>query len=332
MFGGHAPPFGWYWSASRSRASAPSSSAICVTSPVAPGWFVDSSPRSCASLKQRPPAASTTVPASTTCSPQTARQPFSRRSSERSGLFVSAVPVPASNASRKRLRDRVAGAVADLEQALARRAAAAREPVAAVLARELDAELLEPVDRGRRLRREHRDERAGRRSRGSTSRRPRRAARASRRRRTPPGCRPAPSRSCTTGAIPSPRARRVRPRARPRRRRRDRRRRCRSRARRRTRARPRRAILPNSTDKIPLIREARAAAAAAAAFSSASSDGSHSSQRGRYQFQSPRSFIAAGSSTARTIVASRNTATASPNPSCLTGSSRTSRRARRRRP
>src|SRR6266511_6130586 len=53
MFAGHAPPFGWYCSASRSRASAPSSSAIWVTSPVAPGWFVVSSPRCCASLKQR---------------------------------------------------------------------------------------------------------------------------------------------------------------------------------------------------------------------------------------------------------------------------------------
>jgi hypothetical protein len=41
----------------------------------------------------------------------------------------------------------VAGAVADLEQALLRRAAALGEPVAAVLAGELDAELLEPVDR-----------------------------------------------------------------------------------------------------------------------------------------------------------------------------------------
>ena len=49
----------------------------------------------------------------------------------------------------QRLRDRVAGSVADLEQALPRRAAAAREPVAAVLARELDALLLEPVN-GRR--------------------------------------------------------------------------------------------------------------------------------------------------------------------------------------
>jgi hypothetical protein len=47
----------------------------------------------------------------------------------------------------ERRRDRMAGAVADLQQALARRAAAAGEAVAAVLARELDAELLEPVDR-----------------------------------------------------------------------------------------------------------------------------------------------------------------------------------------
>ena len=55
--------------------------------------------------------------------------------------------------------DRVARAVADLEEALRRRAAAAREPVAAVLlARELDAELLEPRDRVGRLGREDVDE------------------------------------------------------------------------------------------------------------------------------------------------------------------------------
>jgi hypothetical protein len=58
----------------------------------------------------------------------------------------------------ERLRDRVARAVADLEQALARRAAAPGEPVAAVLPRELDAQLLEPLDRVRRLGREHLDE------------------------------------------------------------------------------------------------------------------------------------------------------------------------------
>ena len=57
-------------------------------------------------------------------------------------------------------RDRVARPVADLEQALPRRAAAAGEPVAAVLAGELDAELLEPVDRARRLGGEDLDESA----------------------------------------------------------------------------------------------------------------------------------------------------------------------------
>ena len=57
------------------------------------------------------------------------------------------------------LRDRVAGAVADLEEALRARAAAAGEAVAAVrVARELDAELLEPVDRGLRVAGEHLDE------------------------------------------------------------------------------------------------------------------------------------------------------------------------------
>ena len=85
-----------------------------------------------------------------------ARQPCSRRSSERSGLFGERRRRARLERLAQRLRDRVAGAVADLEQALARRAAAAREAVAAVLARELDAELLEPVDRRRRLRREHR--------------------------------------------------------------------------------------------------------------------------------------------------------------------------------
>src|SRR5215211_4084937 len=45
--------------------------------------------------------------------------------------------------------------------------------------------------------------------------------------------------------------------------------------------------------------------------------GSHSSHFGRYQFQSPSSFIVAGSSTPRMIVASISTATASPTPSCL---------------
>src|SRR2546428_407513 len=52
----------------------------------------------------------------------------------------------------------MAGPVADLEQPFARRAAAAGEAVAAGLARELDAELFEPVDRRRSLGREDLDE------------------------------------------------------------------------------------------------------------------------------------------------------------------------------
>src|SRR3954452_7347441 len=47
----------------------------------------------------------------------------------------------------QRNRDRVPGAVAHLQQPLPGGAAALREAVAAVLARELDAELFEPVDR-----------------------------------------------------------------------------------------------------------------------------------------------------------------------------------------
>src|SRR4029077_10435286 len=45
--------------------------------------------------------------------------------------------------------------------------------------------------------------------------------------------------------------------------------------------------------------------------------GIHSSQLGRYQFQSPSSFIDAGSRMARTRVASISTATPSPTPSSL---------------
>ena len=136
--------------------------------------------------------------------PQRARQPFSRplELGERAD-FGKGLDAEPSDGLAQRRRDRVAGAVADLEQALARRAAAAREPVAAVLARELDAELLEPVDRGRRLAGEDLDELAVGGLVRATSRRPRRAARASRPRRRPPGSRPAPWPSCTTGASPS---------------------------------------------------------------------------------------------------------------------------------
>src|SRR4026208_700290 len=69
MVDGHAPPFGWYWSASRSRVSAPASTAMRVTSPVAFGWFVENSPRVSASAKQRPPAARTRLTASTSARP-----------------------------------------------------------------------------------------------------------------------------------------------------------------------------------------------------------------------------------------------------------------------
>ncbi len=48
--------------------------------------------------------------------------------------------------------------------------------------------------------------------------------------------------------------------------------------------------------------------------------GSQPSQRGRYQFQRPSSFIVAGSSTPRMIVASISTATARPTPICLMSS------------
>src|SRR5439155_3397537 len=55
-------------------------------------------------------------------------------------------------------RDRVTGAIADLQQPLPARAAAARQPVTPVVPRELDAELLEPVDGALRLARQHLDE------------------------------------------------------------------------------------------------------------------------------------------------------------------------------
>ena len=45
-----------------------------------------------------------------------------------------------------------------------------------------------------------------------------------------------------------------------------------------------------------------------------------SQKHGRYQFQSPSSFIEAGSSTARMIVASISTAAARPTPACLISS------------
>src|SRR6266576_2534220 len=52
----------------------------------------------------------------------------------------------------QRGRDRVTRSVAHLQKALPRGTAAAREPVATVLPREVDAQLLEPMDRRGRLR------------------------------------------------------------------------------------------------------------------------------------------------------------------------------------
>ena len=89
--------------------------------------------------------------ASSSWSPQRARQPFVVGSSAWRGLLAKSVPVAGLEGLAQRLRDRVSGAVADLEQALGGGAAAAGEPVAAVLPRELDAELFEPVDRALRI-------------------------------------------------------------------------------------------------------------------------------------------------------------------------------------
>ena len=134
---GQSPPFGWYCSASRSRASQPAASAISVTSPVAPAAFVENVPRRLASAKQRPPAASTMAPAATGRLPPLAlperRAPPRRasRSSAASGAWSSvSMRASAADGLAQRRRDRVPGAVADLQQPLARRAAAAREPVA----------------------------------------------------------------------------------------------------------------------------------------------------------------------------------------------------------
>ena len=172
-------------------------------------------------------------PASIACSPQR-RAPavLGRLELARAATCSNDVPEPAAHASRSAFVIAWPVRSPTWSRRFARRAAAAGEAVAAVLARELDAELLEPVDRATAPRRSAPRRAACRPSRGSSARRPRRAARASRPRRTRPGCRPAPWPSCTTGASPSPRRRRARPRARRTRRRRGRRPRCRSRARR----------------------------------------------------------------------------------------------------
>ena len=87
-----------------------------------------------------------------------ARQPLGGRLERGERVVLEARGAAGLVGVAERLRDRVAGAVADLEQPLARRAAAAREAVAAVLARERAAELLEPVDRALRVTDESLDE------------------------------------------------------------------------------------------------------------------------------------------------------------------------------
>ncbi len=116
----------------------------------------------------------------------------------------------------KRLRDRVPRAVADLEESLPRRAAAAREPIAAVRPCELDSRP-PPASGSRTAPRWSAGGRApGSRCRASCASRLRRESPASRRRRTPPGCRPELSPSCRPAASSSSRARHARPRGRPR--------------------------------------------------------------------------------------------------------------------
>ena len=78
------------------------------------------------------------MPASSSWSPQVARQPCSVGSSSGSATSGASAIQSLGRVSESG-RDRVSGPVSDLEEALARRAAAPREPVAAVLARELDA-------------------------------------------------------------------------------------------------------------------------------------------------------------------------------------------------
>jgi hypothetical protein len=66
-----------------------------------------------------------------------------------------------------------------------------------------------------------------------------------------------------------------------------------------------------------VVRDRSASSVGSGAGSCGSFRGSHSSHVGRYQFHAPSSFMVAGRSTARTIVASIRTAAASPRPNCL---------------
>ena len=120
-------------------------------------------------------------PASTSRSPTRGAPAVLRRArASASGLLAKVVPSPASHASRSAFVIAWPVRSPTWRRRFARRAAAAGEPVAAVLARERDAELLEPVDRTPARRRSAPRRAACRPSRASSARRPRRAARASR--------------------------------------------------------------------------------------------------------------------------------------------------------
>src|SRR5262249_26588687 len=78
--------------------------------------------------------------------------PAGRRRLERPGGWLGECPTrPSSNHTAQALRDRIPRAVAALQQTFSRRPPALGEPIATVLSRKLDAELLEPVDRSRCL-------------------------------------------------------------------------------------------------------------------------------------------------------------------------------------
>ena len=156
MFAGQAPPFGWYWSASRSRASAPRPSAIWVTSPVAFG-MVRRELAALLGLLVAAAAGGEHDRARVDLVVADPRAP-ARLELERAARSASDGDARALDRLAQPLRDRVPGPVADLEQALLGRAAALGEPVAAVVAGELDAELLEPVDRALRVAGQHLDE------------------------------------------------------------------------------------------------------------------------------------------------------------------------------
>ena len=159
MFAGQAPPFGWYWSASRSRDSAPSSTRD-RRSPRRSRWDGWSRTR----RVPAPRRSSVRRRRARRCRRRSRARRSARASRSRSargscsGACSKAVPGPRLEGLAQRPGDRVPGAVADLEQPLRGRAAAAGEPVAAALARELDAELLEPVDRRGRLAGQHLDQ------------------------------------------------------------------------------------------------------------------------------------------------------------------------------